>query len=1164
MLARFFIDRPVLAWVISIVIVLLGVIAAVLLPISEYPDITPPTVEVTASYPGANAKVVADTVAAPIEQQVVGAADMLYMTSYSNNDGSYTLDVTFKIGTDIDMAQVLVQNRVAVALPTLPDVVKAVGVTVKKRSPDILMAVNLYSDDDPTTHKPLYDQLYLSNFATIQLRDAVARVEGAGDVTIGGAQDYSMRIWLNPGKLQSRNLAVEDVIRVLREQNVQVAAGQIGQPPVPQGQDFQYTVTTQGRLADPEQFGGIVLNTGSDAQMTYLRDVARVEMGAKSQDTLWRLDGKPSAAVLVYLQPGANALDTADRVKAKLRELESRFPAGLHYAVRYDTTPFIRESVDEVFHTLRDAVILVAIVVLLFLQDWKALLLPVIDVAVSLVGTFAVMKLIGFSLNNLTLFGLVLAIGIVVDDAIVVLENIERHLAMGKPVREATIDAMNEITGPILAITLVLSSVLLPSAFLSGITGQFFRQFALTISISMLISAINAMTMTPARAAWIFGHRKPAKHGEEGKEALPWWFFALIGGLLSVWLLTRIFFNAPAVDGGEAVPGGIKAMLLSWLINAALFLPGAVVGGALGWFAVSPVNRVLGKFFGGFNRLFERATNAYGKTVGWTLRVSAIALVLYAGLIGLTAFGFVHLPGGFIPIQDKGYLVANVQLPDSASLERTIAVTEQVERIAKEIPGVGHVLGIPGQSFVINAISPNYASVFMILKPFAERRDAALSGEAILAQLRRRLSGEVPEARVLVFGPPAVRGLGNAGGFKLMVEASGDANFDQLQDAADKLAAKGSQQPGMIGLFNSFRARTPQLYVNVNREKAKTMGVQLTDVFDALQGDIGSYYVNDFNRFGRTWQVNIQADARFRNESEAIKQIKVRNSDGDMVPLGAVASVRDSAGPAQIIRYNMFPAAAINGASLPGVSSGDVIATMEGLADGELPQTMTSEWSDLMFLQKQSSRIEQLRDLQQNPMAAFVMGSVLVFFVLAGLYENWSLPLAVILVVPMCLLSALGGIWLAHMDINIFVQVGFVVLVGLASKNAILIVEFARDRQVEGANRFDAALEAARVRLRPILMTSFAFILGVFPLVISHGAGAEMRRTLGTAVFAGMIGVTLFGIVLTPIFYYVVRSFSRPPTPAHAARIAVADETLPPDRMGTAVGSGPSNGNPKV
>jgi multidrug efflux pump subunit AcrB len=1130
MLARFFIDRPVLAWVISIVIILLGVIAVGFLPVAEYPEITPPTVRVTASYPGANATVVADTVAAPIEQQVVGVEGMLYMSSQSNNDGTYTLDVTFELGTNVNMAQVLVQNRVAIAEPILPDVVRAIGVTTKKRSPDILLGISIYSDDDPETGRPYYDSLYLSNYATIQLKDAVARVEGVGDVTILGQQDYSMRVWLDPDKLQSRNLTVGDVIKVLREQNVQVAAGQIGQPPVPKGQDFQYTLSTLGRLVEADQFANIVLKTGTDGEVTYLRDVSRTDLGARNEDTISRLDRRPSSGVAVFLLPGSNALDTADNIRATMREQETRFPKGLHYAFIYDTTPFVRESVNEVFNTLRDAVILVAIVILFFLQDWRALLLPVIDVAVSLVGTFAVMGLMGFTLNNLTLFGLVLAIGIVVDDAIVVLENIERWLDKGLPVREATIKAMNEITGPIFAITLVLSSVLLPSAFLGGITGQFFRQFALTISVAMIISAINAMTMTPARAAWIFASRKPGQHGQQGKEALPWWSFALFGGLLSVWVLKSIYggrLGLPeANEDGATAPGGLLMTVRTYAMYGALSLPGALVGGVLGRFVIRPVNWALGVFFGGFNWVFERATQAYGKAVGWGLRLSVIVLLVYVGLIGLTGFGFTRVPSGFVPIQDKGYLVANIQLPDSASLERTVEVTDAVEKIALDTPGVAHTVAIPGTSFVLNANSSNYGNIFVILKPFHERRDASLSGEAIAAEIRARLQREVPEARVLVFGAPAVRGLGNAGGFKLMVEATGDVNFDALQARADNLAAQGNQQPGLVGLFNGFRARTPQLYVDIDRTKAKTMGVALSDVFDALQAYLGSYYVNDFNRFGRTWQVNVQADAPFRVDADTVRQLKVRNADGDVVPLGAVAAVSDSVGPVTITRYNMFPAATITGASLPGTSTGEVLQTMQGLSAKELPRNMTSEWTELSYLQKQSTKIDQFRDLRQNPFSAFVLGAVLVFFVLAGLYENWSLPLAVILVVPMCLLSALTGIALAGMDVNIFVQVGFVVLVGLACKNAILIVEFARDRQQEGATRFDAAVEAAKVRLRPIIMTSFAFILGVFPLVIAQGAGAEMRRTLGTAVFAGMIGVTLFGIFLTPVFYSVVRWFS--------------------------------------
>jgi multidrug efflux pump len=1167
MLARFFIDRPVLAWVISIVIILLGAIAAGLLPVAQYPQITPPTVRVTAIYPGANAQVVADTVAAPIEQQVNGVENMLYMSSQSSNDGSYTLDVTFDLGTDINIAQVLVQNRVAIAQPQLADVVKATGVIVKKRSPDILLVVNLYSEDDPATGRPVYDQLYLSNYATINLQDPLARLDGVGDIFSFGGQDYSMRVWLDPHKLQSRNLTAGDVIRVLREQNVQVAAGQVGQPPVPKGQDFQYTLSTLGRLVEAEQFADIILKTGTDGEVTYLKDVARTELGARSQDQSLTLNRKPSVGLAIFQLPGSNALDVADRVKAKMRELARRFPPGIQYRVAYDTTPFIRESVAEVFHTLRDAVILVAVVVLLFLQDWRALLLPVIDVAVSLVGTFAIMALMGFSLNNLTLFGLVLAIGIVVDDAIVVLENIERWLEKGLPVREATIRAMNEITGPILAITLVLSSVFLPSAFLGGITGQFFRQFALTISASMLISAVNAMTMTPARAASIFAGRgrsdkvtrwqgdKVTEEGDpgsvtlspchlvtlsQGKEALPWWFFGLVGGLISVWLLTPTLgaqWGLPSAEGdGEAAPGGLTATLRTWAIYLALFLPGAVAGGVLGRVIIRPVNAALGRFFQGFNWLFDRATAAYGRTVGWALRLSVIVLVVYVGLIGLTGFGFTRIPSGFIPSQDKGRLIVNVQLPDSAALERTTEVMAKVEKIALETPGVAYSIGNPGRSFVLNAIGSNLGTAFLGLEPFHKRRDPALGAEAIAAELRRRFQREIPEARVSAFGAPAVDGLGNAGGFKLMVEAVGDVNYGALQAQADNLAAKGNQQPGLVGLFNGFRANTPQLYVDIDRTKVRTMGVALTDVFDALQVYVGSYYVNDFNRFGRTWQVNLQADAPFRADAETVRQLKVRNADGDMAPLGSVVDIRDSVGPLTVTRYNMFPAATLTGASLPSVSTGEVLRAMESLADKELPRNMTYEWTELSYLQKQASKIEQFRDLRQNPFSAFVLGAVLVFFVLSGLYESWSLPLAVILVVPMCLLSALTGIALAGMDVNIFVQVGFVVLVGLACKNAILIVEFARDRQQEGASRFDAAVEAARVRLRPIVMTSFAFILGVLPLVIAQGAGAEMRRTLGTAVFAGMIGVTLFGIFLTPVFFYVIRRFAgeQPPEPAPA------------------------------
>jgi multidrug efflux pump subunit AcrB len=1137
MLARFFIDRPVLAWVISIIIVLMGLISAALLPIAQYPQVTPPTVRVTATYPGANAQVVADTVAAPIEQQINGVENMLYMSSQSSNDGSYALDVTFELGTDLNMAQVLVQNRVAIAQPVLPDVVKAVGVTVKKRSPDILLIVNLFSETNPETGKPYYDQLYLSNFATIQLLDELARLKGVGDVFTFGGQDYSMRVWLDPNELASRSLSAGDVIAVLREQNIQVAAGQIGQPPVPRGQDFQFTMSTLGRLIEADQFGNIILATGSAGEVTYLKDVARIELGAKSQDQSLTLDTKDSVGLAIFQLPGSNALDTADLIKAKMRELkERRFSRGLNYEIAYDTTPFIYESVEEVFKSLRDAVILVAIVVLLFLQDWKSLLLPVIDVGVSLVGTFAVMGLLGFSLNNLTLFGLVLAIGIVVDDAIVVLENIERWLEKGLPVREATIEAMNEITGPILAITLVLSSVFLPSAFLGGITGQFFRQFALTISASMVISAINAMTMTPARAASIFAGRKPGQHGDQGKEALPWWFFGLIGGLISVWLLQSLFGHqlgiASGVEAEELGPRNLFDNIRMYFLQLLLFIPGAVAGGAIGWLIIKPVNWGLGKFFQGFNWLFDRITNVYGQMVSWSLRLTVIVLLVYVGLIGLTGYGFTRVPSGFIPSQDKGRLIVNIQLPDSASWERTAEVSSAVEKIALETPGVAHTIGNPGRSFVLNAIGSNLGSMFITLKPFDQRRDPQLSSDAIASQLRQRIQREIQDARINVFGPPAVDGLGNAGGFKLMVEAIGDVSFVNLQGQTDNLADKGNQQPGLVGLFNGFRSSTPQLYADIDRVKCKTMGVALNDVFATLQVYLGGFYVNDFNRFGRTWQVNIQADAPFRMDAESVKQMKVRSETGEMIPLGAVVEIRDVGGPLTVTRYNMFPAATLTGGFAPGMSTGDVISTVENLANHELPRSMSYEWTELSYLQKLSNRVESFRDLQQNPFSAFALGVILVFFVLSGLYESWSLPMAVILVVPMCLSSALLGVALAGMDVNIFVQIGFVVLVGLASKNAILIVEFARDRQKDGASAFDAAVEAARVRLRPIIMTSFAFILGVLPLVISHGAGAEMRRTLGTAVFAGMLGVTLFGIILTPVFYFAIRRIVSPPTPA--------------------------------
>jgi multidrug efflux pump subunit AcrB len=1110
-LARFFIDRPVFAWVISLVIVLAGGFGYATLPVAQYPEITPPTVQVSATYPGANAVVVQDTVAAPVEQQVNGVENMLYMSSNSGNDGSYNLTVTFEVGTDLNMAQVLVQNRVAQALPRLPQEVQAIGVTVKKRSPDILLAVNLFSDTNPRTGRPYFSQLHVSNYATLRLQDELARIKGVGDISLLGQQNYSMRLWVDPDKLASRGLTTGDVVNAVREQNVQVPAGQIGQPPVPPGEDFQYTVTTEGRLVTEEQFGNIILKTENDA-ITRVKDVARVKLGAQNMDVDCRLDGRPSVGIAVFLLPGANALDVADRVKARMRQLAERFPEGFRYIIAYDTTPFIRQSVNEVVLTLVYAVLLVGLVVLLFLQDWRAVLLPLIDVGVSLVGTFAVMKAIGFSLNTLTLFGLVLAIGIVVDDAIVVLENIERWLAKGLAVREATIRAMEEITGPIIGITLVLSSVFLPSAFLPGITGQFYRQFALTIAASMLISAINAMTMTPARAAAIFGHRRVSAHGHEGQEALPWWFFAILGGLVSLWLLEpvlgpRLGLTAGGEEAGEA--GWLEAARL-WALRVPLMLPGAVAGGLFGWLFIRPVNWALGKFFRGFNWAFDRVTAAYGRAVGWLLRLAVVVLVVYAGLLLLTGWAFTRVPTGFIPSQDQGYLVVDVQLPDAASLERTVAVTEEVGRIARKTPGVAHTLGVAGQSFVLNAVAPNTGAMFIILKPFEERDPEGLSADVIMARLQRSFAGKIEEGRVSVFGAPPVRGLGNTGGFKLMVQDQGGLGLGLLQGQADNLAEKASRLPTMLGVFNSFRAATPQVFVKIDKAKVKSLGVPLTEVDQTLQVFLGGYYVNDFNFEGRVWQVNVQAEPAFRLSADAIKKYYVRNADKEMVPLGSVVSARDASGPLLVTRYNMYTAAALNGVPRPGVSSGTVIRDMEALARENLPRSMAVEWTEITFLQIQAG---------SSGIWAFVLAVVLVFLVLAAQYESWSLPLAIILVVPMCILCALAGVVLARLDVNIFVQVGFVVLVGLAAKNAILIVQFARDRQQEGASAFGATLEAAVVRLRPIIMTSLAFILGVFPLVVAAGAGAEMRHTLGVAVFAGMFGVTLFGIFLTPVFY---------------------------------------------
>ena len=1039
MFSRFFIDRPILAAVPSIIVTLLGLVAAFSLPVSQYPEVVPPTIRVSCAYPGASAQVVADTIAQPIEQYVNGVEDMLYMSSQCSNDGTYQLNVTFKVGTDTDMAQVNVQNRVALAMPVLPDLVKQTGVTTMKRSPDLMMIINLISPDGR------YDQLYMSNYATTQVRDELARLDGVGEVMVFGQRDYSMRVWLDPALLTSRRMTAGDVVAALREQNVQVAAGQMGRPPAQPGVDFQYTMNTLGRLTDPEQFAEIVVKTGPNGQITRLRDVGRVELGAKSQDTANYLDDSPSAGIGVFQLPGSNALDTARRVKSKMAELRQRFPEGLDFRIYYDTTPYISESIHEVFKTLRDAVILVAVVVLAFLQNWRSALIPLVAVPVAIVGTFAAMAAFDFSLNTLSLFGLVLAIGIVVDDAIVVVEATEHHIEQGMNPRDAARKAMDEVSGPVIAIGLVLASVFLPCVFITGITGRFFRQFALTIAFSTILSALNSLTLSPALCALLLQQR----HGQRDP-------------------LSRVLH----------------------------FL--------LGW------------FFHLFNRTFRASTRAYTWAVGKLLRVSLGVLAVYGGLLYLTGWGFQQMPMGFIPSQDQGYVYVAAQLPDSASLERTEEVMGRAAKIIREVPGVGHVIRICGMSFILGANGSHLGTMFVTLEPFEKRRDPQLHADAIVQTLRQRLS-VIEDAMLFVFGAPPIRGLASTGGFRLMVEDRGSEGPDALQTQVENLIQRGNQTPGLAGLSTVFRAHTPQLYVDIDRTKCKALGVPLTEVFQALQVNLGGYYVNDFNLFGRTWQVNVQADAPFRMQPEDVRRLQVRNMRGEMVPLGTLATVEDHSAPFVIVRYNMYPAAAINGNILPGTSTGQAIARLEDLARETLPASMAFEWTELTYLQIIAGNTTPF---------VFTGAVVLVFLVLAGQYESWSLPLAVILVVPMCILCSIAGVALAKLDVNIFTQIGFVVLVGLASKNAILIVEFAKARRESGMPRGEATLAACQLRLRPILMTSFAFILGVVPLVVSRGAGAEMRRTLGTAVFSGMLGVTLFGVFLTPVFYYVIQGFA--------------------------------------
>jgi multidrug efflux pump len=1111
MFSRFFINRPIFASVLSIVIVLGGTIALFTLPVAQYPDITPPTVEVSASYPGANAQVVADTVAAPIEQQVNGVEGMMYMSSQCTNDGNYTLTVTFNPGSDLNISQVLVQNRESLAEPILPDLVKRRGISVKKKSPNVLMIVNLYSKDNSRT------SLELSNYATIQIRDELSRLPGVGDITYLGQRDYSMRVWLDPQKMSNLSLNAQDVINAVQAQNIQVAAGQIGQPPTPHGQVTQYIITTLGRLQNRDQFADIILrNTGNT--LVYLKDVASIEMGAQSYDVTCTLDQKPSVALSVYQLPGSNALQVARRVRERMEQLRKNFKPGIDYAIVYDTTPFIRESISEVFETLFDAIVLVAFVVLLFLQNWRSTLIPLIAVPVAVVGTFAVMAAIGFSLNNLTLFGLVLAIGIVVDDAIVVVEAVEHHIEHGMNPRQASLRAMEQVSGPVIAIGLVLAAVFVPCAFITGIIGQFFRQFALTIAVSTVISAFNSLTLSPALSAILL---RPRQKGSF--ELLPWFAFVPIGAWIGHKIGLRYASSAMAALGlggshdAVAVDFG-GAQLTPAMIDALRVGAPILIGALAGLFAAlvlgRPINLLLGWSFRVFNQAFDVSTTAYTRTVSGLLWVSLIVIAIYGGLLGLTWWSFTHTPTGFIPQQDKGYLLVNVQMPDAASVVRTRAVVEEIEKIALKTKGIKHTVAISGQSILLGANASNFGALYLMLDDFEDRRDHALSADAIAARLQDDLQAKVPKAVINIFGAPPVEGLGTAGGFKIIIQDTGDNGLYVLQQQAERTVAEGEKDPKLQGLFTSFRADTPWLELIIDRAQAKDRGVSIDDVRSTLESTVGPYYINDFNRFGRTWQVNVQALETFRRSAENLKQLKVRNAAGDMVPMADFASVRYVSGPVMVMRYNMYASAPIHADAGLNTSSGQAIASLEMVANEELPQSMRTEWTELALLQLQTGN---------TAMWVFLLAVVLVFLVLAAQYESWALPLAVILVVPMCLLCAITGVVLTKSDINIFTQIGFLVLVGLACKNAILIVEFAKAQREAGRTRTQATLDACQLRLRPIIMTSMAFILGVVPLMVSEGAGAEMRRTLGVAVFSGMLGVTAFGIFLTPVFFYVIQ-----------------------------------------
>jgi hydrophobe/amphiphile efflux-1 (HAE1) family protein len=1037
---HFFIDRPIFAAVLSTLIIIFGVVAYPTLPVAQYPEIAPPTVVISATYPGATAETLAQVVATPIEESVNGVENMLYMSSSSTGDGQLAITVTFDQGTNVDQAQVLVQNRVSTAEPRLPDEVRQIGVTVRKSSPDLMMVIHLSSTDGSR------DPLYISNYALLQVRDQLLRLDGVGDIQMFGARDYSMRLWLDPDKIATLGLTSAEVVAAIRAQNVQIAGGQIAEPPI-SDRAFSPNLTFTGRLKDPRQFEEIVVKAGADGRTVKLRDVARIELGALAYTTNSFLLRKSAVAMLVTQRPGSNALATAKNISNTMERLKTSFPKGLDYNIGYNPTEFIAQSVSELIKTIYEAMALVVIVVLVFLQGWRPAIIPIIAIPVSLVGTFAVMAALGFSINNLTLFGLVLAVGIVVDDAIVVVENVERHLERGMSRRDAALRTMEEVGGALVSIALVLCAVFVPTAFLGGISGQFFQQFAVTIAVATAISCFCSLTLSPALASLIL-------HPHEDKRPAARWNVI-----------------------------------------------------ARGWDA----------FTGVFNRGFDRLSHGYARAADFVIRHAVVMLLLYVGLIGSAGWLLMTTPQGFIPAQDRGYVIVSVQLPGAASLTRTTEVVREIERIALETPGIIRVAAFAGFSGATRTQASNAAALFPVFEDPEERhKKGGLSANQIANNLRMRLSS-IQGAFIIVIPPPAVPGIGTGGGFTMRIQDRQGRGSEMLAAATDELVGAARKAPGLTQVFSPFTANTPQLFVDIDRVKAQKLGVPIAGITDTIQTYFGSSYVNDFNLFGRTYHVTAQADLPFRKETSDLARLRTRNAAGDMVMLGSVVSFRDVSGPDRVARYNLYPASELQGDTLPGTSSATAINTMKQLAETTLPSGFSFEWTDLSYQQVTGGNTGLL---------VFPICVLFVYLVLAAQYGSWSLPFAVILIVPMCLLAATIGVRVMGQDVNILTQIGFVVLVGLAAKNAILIVEFARDIELEGKTRLDAVIEACRLRLRPILMTSFAFILGVLPLVVSSGSGSEMRQAVGVAVFFGMLGVTLFGLIFTPIFYVIVRNLA--------------------------------------